>query len=473
MPPVNVVTTGNSDHYLSSHRFVGANTAIPTYYDYRNQLESVRRFMNDKMSIDLFAITRKSGAKVTTIVPVGAETFEIRPGDELTIDLVVQNKGIGHSLVPEQRDFYESWVEFSAADQAGIFFHSGGLDSKGYLSPEAHSFTNRLIDRDGKSLLKHQIWHTRLKTYDNTIMPGKSQLVRYRFQVPRDARGLIRIETRINYRRFRKDYTDFVLGAPLDYPVFQLAESSNQLKLGKNRTTTQPDQDQLRLRWNNYGIALLGEQQWWRAEEAFSHTNEIDASYVDGYVNQAIAEYSKWTENRKQITDGQGVLSLDNANAAPEKFEAALGMLEKALQVNPAYARALYYKGVILRLQGNLDNAFSVLTEVVRQFPGFLQGREELGYVFYLQKNFSSSVNEFEAAKAINPDDVTACYYLSIGYAALGKPDLARANAQLYAEHRDDPNNFALNLTFVKKRSDEARELTPYHVHGGAELANH
>jgi len=128
---------------------------------------------------------------------------------------------------------------------------------------------------------------------------------------------------------------------------------------------------------------------------------------------------------------------------------------------------------VILRLQGNLDNAFSVLTEVVRQFPGFLQGREELGYVFYLQKNFSSSVNEFEAAKAINPDYVTACYYLSIGYAALGKPDLARANAQLYAEHRDDPNNFALNLTFVKKRSDEARELTPYHVHGGAELANH
>ena len=472
MSPVNVAKTGDADRYVPSHRFVGANTAIPTYYDYPIQLEAVRRFLSDKVGIDLFVITRRSGTRVTTVAPVGAQAFEVRPGDEVTVDLVVQNKGIGHSLVPEQRDFYESWVEFSAADQAGVFFHSGGLDAKGYLSPEAHSFTNRLIDREGKSLLKHQIWHTRLKTYDNTIMPGKSQLVRYQFQIPKNARGNIRIETRVNYRRFRKDYTDFVLGVPLDYPVFLLADSSYQLNVGQNRPV-KADQDQLRQRWNNYGIALLGEQQWWRAQEAFAHTTVLDPSYVDGYVNQAIAEYSKWIENRKQITDGQGVLSLDNANAPPEKFETALAVLDKALQLNPNYARALYYKGSILRLQGRLDEAALAMREAVRQFPGFLPGREELGYIFYLQKNFSAAVNEFEEAKIINPDDVTACYYLSIGYAALGNVDRARLNAQLYSEHRDDPNNFALNLNFVKERPDQARELTPYHVHHGTESENH
>lgn len=466
MPPTNVAKEGETNWYVPSHRFAGANTAIPTYYDYATQLESVRRFLRQALAMDLFAITRKNGDKVETVAPVGTQEFRVRPGDEITVDLVIQNKGIGHSLVPEQRDFYESWVEFSASSQSGVFFHSGALSADGYLSPEAHSFTNRLIDRNGKSILQHQIWHTRLKTYDNTISPGKSQLVRYCFRIPKNARGNIRLDARVNYRRFRKDYTDFVLGKPLDYPVFQLAEASTQLNLGKNRTI-ETDQEDLRLRWNNYGIALLGEQQWWRAEEAFSHTTELDPKYVDGYVNQAIAEYSKWIENRKQITDGQGVLSLDNANAPPEKFVTALGLLDKALQLNPTYARALYYKGVVLRLQGRLDEAGLTLREAVRQYPGFLQGREELGYVFYLQKHFSSSVEQFEAAKAINPDDVTACYYLSIGYTALGKNDQANLNAQLYAEHRDDPNNFALNLNYVKERPDEARELTPYHVHRG------
>lgn len=472
MPPTNIAQKGDVDSYVPSHRFVGANTAIPTYYDYATQLEGVRRFMRDALAIDVFSITRENGDKVETVAPVGDQDLALRAGDNITVDLVIQNKGIGHSLVPEQRDFYESWVEFSVSDQSGVLFRSGGLDPNGHLFPEAHSFTNRLIDRNGQSILQHQIWHTRLKTYDNTIGPGKSQLVRYNFRIPKTARGSIHIDAKVNYRRFRRDYTDFVLGAPLQYPVFQLAETNVQLSLGKNRRV-QGDQERLRLRWNNYGIALLGEQQWWRAEEAFTHTTQLDPTYVDGFVNQAIAEYSKWIENRKQVTDGQGVLSLDNANAPPEKFASALELLQKALQLSPSYARALYYKGVILRLQGNLENASSALREVVRQFPGFLQGREELGYVFYLQKNFSLSINEFEAAKAINPDDVTACYYLSIGYAALGKPDLAQANAQLYAEHRDDPNNFALNLIFVKQRPDEARELTPYHVHRGSESGNH
>jgi len=473
MPPTNIAHTGDADRYVPSHRFVGANTAIPTYYDYATQLEGVRRFMRDVLAIDIFCITRKSGDKVENIAPVGVREFWLRAGDEITVDLVIQNKGIGHSLVPEQRDFYESWVEFSASDQSGgTFFRSGGLDPGGHLSPEAHSFTNRLIDRDGNRILQHQIWHTRLKPYDNTIGPGKSQLVRYSFRIPRTARGSIHVAAKVNYRRFRKDYTEFVLGAPIDYPVFQLAEDTAEFRLGKNRPVP-TDQEKLRLRWNNYGIGLLGEQQWWRAEEAFAHTTELDPNYADGYVNQAIAEYSKWVENKKQITDGQGVLSLDNANAPPEKFSGALVFLDKALRLNPTHARALYYKGLILRLQGRLDEAAAVLSGAVQQFPRFLQGREELGYVFYLQKKFSSVVNEFEAAKAINPDDVTACYYLSIGYAALGKNEQANLNAQLYAEHRDDPNNFALNLSFVKGRPDEARELTPYHVHQGSRPANH
>jgi len=44
----------------------------------------------------------------------------------VTVGVVIQNKKIGHNLVPEQRDFYECWVEFIATDATGAeIFHSG------------------------------------------------------------------------------------------------------------------------------------------------------------------------------------------------------------------------------------------------------------------------------------------------------------------------------------------------------------
>jgi tetratricopeptide (TPR) repeat protein len=469
MPPLEFKSDyGGKDGKIMSHRFPGANTAIPAYYSYPEQLETIKQFLDNALSLNFFALTRKRAGHTQEIAPLGSTPFTIEPGDELTVDLVIQNTRIGHSLVPEQRDFYECWVEFVAQDNGGrTLFHSGALDRNGFLDPKAHSYTNRLIDRSGNRLVYHQVWQTRLKPYDNTIMPGRSDLVRYRFRVPANARGTIKLLAKVNYRRFRKQYTDFILKRSIQYPVLELGAASFNLRVGRNAVISDAPEDKQRelLRWNNYGIALLGQQQWWKAADAFAQTTRINPEYADGYVNQAIAEYSKWIEARKENPDGPSVFSLDNANAPPEKFNIALQLLNKALQLKPGYPRAIFYKGVILRLQNQLDAAIQQLAEVVRQYPAVRQGHQELGYAFYLQKNFNGAIEQFEAVKQINPDDVTACYYLFISYGKLGQTEKAQQNATLYSQHRDDPNNFALNLEFVQKYPAEANELTPYHVH--------
>lgn len=456
---------GGRDGKIASHRFPGASTAIPEFYGYKDQMEAVRKVLNNALALDLFSVNLLRQGREIEIVPRSQRDLSLKPGDEITAELVVTNTKIGHALVPEQRDFYECWVEFEAKDKSGrTFFHSGFLDANGMLDPQAHSYTNRLIDRDGKRLEHHEVWQTRLKAYDNTIMSGRSDLVRYRFRVPAGTRGPVALSARINYRRFRQQYTDFILDAVNHYPIVELASSGMTLPASDDTGGIEPPQRTL-LRWNNYGIALLGQQQWWKAQKAFARTTEIDPSYVDGYVNQAIAEYSKWIENRKEDPDGPGIFSLDNANAPPEKFKAALELLEKALNLKPGAARALYYKGLILRLQSHLSEAEQSLMEAVRQYPDFRQGHQELGYVFYLKKDFASAVMQFEAVKRINPDDVTACYYLSIVYEKLGRHRQAKENADLYTQHRDDPNNFALNLEFIQSHLEETRELTPYHIH--------
>jgi tetratricopeptide (TPR) repeat protein len=454
------------DGKISSHRFPGANTAIPTYYSYSDQIEAVRKLMANSLNMDFVAVSCKHQKKISEISLIDGATLSVSPGDEITMDLVIQNRGIGHNLVPEQRDFYESWVEFTATSAGGkLLAHSGGLNQDGSLDEAAHSYTNRLIDRSGNSLFLHQVWNTRLKTYDNTIPSGRSDLVRYRFRVPDHISGSIAISATVRYRRFRQQYSDFILDRHSSYPILELGTAKLTLNLGIHSYQASPEAKQTLLRWNNYGIALLGQQQWWKAEDAFAQTTRIDRTYVDGYVNAAIAEFSKWIEARKDNPDGPGVFSLDNANASPEKFIPALNLLQEALALSPGYARALFYKGVILRLQNRLDEAMASLMEVVKQYPAMRQGHQELGYVLYLKKDYQKAAKEFEGVKDINPDDITACYYLSVIYPNLGEPRKAEENARLYATHRDDPNNYALNLDYIRTHPNETLELTPYHIH--------
>lgn len=131
---------GAKDRKIKSHRFVGANTAIPAFYGYQDQLDKVREFLKDAVAIDLFAIARDDpGRKGQRTTPLGTTRFQFAAGEALTVSLVIQNKRVGHSLVPEQRDFYESWVAFQATDAGGrILYRSGYLEPNGYVEEHAH-----------------------------------------------------------------------------------------------------------------------------------------------------------------------------------------------------------------------------------------------------------------------------------------------------------------------------------------------
>jgi hypothetical protein len=164
---------GAKDGKLASHRWLGANTVIPKYYNYDEQMEKTIAFLrNNVLNVDIFGVERNEGQ---IIAPLGSQSFDIAPGDDLTASVVIQNKGIAHSLVPEQRDFYESWVEFEATDAKGnTLMHSGALQPGGALDPQAHSFTNRLVNVRGGLNDLHQVWDTRVVAYNNTIQSGRS-----------------------------------------------------------------------------------------------------------------------------------------------------------------------------------------------------------------------------------------------------------------------------------------------------------
>jgi Flp pilus assembly protein TadD len=471
MPRVEALTDyGAKNHQVASHRWPGANTAIPFFYKYPEQLKVTEDFLKDNLGVDIFAISKHESGKERLIAPLDRQNFSLLPGETVTAEVVIQNKKIGHNLVPEQRDFYECWVEFTATDATGAeFFHSGFIKPDGFLDDQAHTYTNRLVTKEGKWIDLHQVWDMKVRAFDSTIPSGQSDLVRFRLRIPPGTPGPVTLKAQVNYRRFRRGFTNFILGRSEDYPIVPLASRSLSLPLGRTEGTwPAPDKDQM-LRWNNYGIALLRQQQYWKAADAFRKVVEINPGYADGYINLAIATYSRLVDTRID-PDGPGNMSA--ANSSFDKYEPALRYLNQALEKNPSSLRAVFYKGLIYRLENQFNEAIANLLPVVKAYPRFRQARQELGYAYYLQKQYQPAREQFEALQSINSDDLTAHFYLSLIYGQLGMSKEAAQEGALYSEHRDDPGAALLALDFRYRNPVVAHESQPYHLHDGRPLPN-
>ncbi len=435
---------GAKNGKLASHRWLGANTAIPEFYGYKDQMQKVTAYLQDNLfNIDFFGIRKGAGDESNDdalISPIDRQNFQIKAGDLITVSMVIQNKGIGHSLVPEQRDFYESWVELQVIDAEGRkIVHSGYLKPNGYLDDKAHSYTNRLVGEGGEFFGLHEVWKGRSRAFDNTILPGRSDLIRYQFKLPADVSGQLQVIAKINYRRFNRRFTDWVLDKSVDYPIVEMAQKAVVLNVGQNAARPTDDKDWMR--WNNYGIALLGQRQYARAIRAFTKVTEMRPDYADGHINVALANFMY------------------------QKFDIALKSLEKALQFEPQSMRAVFYQSVIYREQGKLEPAMEGFKKVIAAFPRLRDARMELGSTYYQLKKFDLARAEFEALQTIDPDDLSAHYNLMRIYQRLGMKKQAAEQGAFFVDRKDDPNASSYAHDFLKTNKAVSNESVPWHTH--------
>lgn len=434
---------GAKNGKLASHRWLGANTLIPTYYDYSEQLAKATAFLkNGTFNVDFFAL--ETNRQPGLIAPLGLQPFTLQANDAVTVSVVIQNKGIAHSHVPEQRDMYESWVQFAVKDDQGrMVMQSGFLKPDGTLDERAHSFTNRLINKNGTLNDLHQVWDNRVVAYNNTIQSGRSQIVRYQFRIPAAmTSGNLSVTARVNYRRFNQHFVDFGLSQHYIQPVVTMAERTRIFHIGQNAAeTVDPADDKEWMRWNNYGVGLLDAQQYGEAAQAFEQVSHLRPNYADAYTNIALANF-QW-----------------------QRYAVARENLEKALKLSPDHARALYYMALVERNSGNLEAAVVDLEKVIKQFPRSRDARRELGFSFYQQHQYESARQQYEALQGIDPDDLAAHYNLSILYRRLGQKEKAAVEAARFANQKDDPSANTFALEYLRQHGEIAAESVPWHIH--------
>ncbi|MDQ3803402.1 MAG: hypothetical protein M3416_06050 [Acidobacteriota bacterium] len=120
------------DGVVTSHRWLGANTATPLFFGQTKQVRLTEEFLKaGVLTVDIFAL--RSEAAGETFAPLSAAAtnrVELRPGEEVTADVVVFNRKAAHSFPPELRDMYEPWVEFEALDAAGADSKTPNADGR-------------------------------------------------------------------------------------------------------------------------------------------------------------------------------------------------------------------------------------------------------------------------------------------------------------------------------------------------------
>src|SRR5262249_54361581 len=220
MPLVDSDDPAAKNGKVRSHRFPGANTAIPFVNHDGEQLKTVESFLRDgQISVDIFGLARvaqeaaadrsvaPSEPRLSSTFAVGEESMNfgaaaaslapaadvvapldrvaamVRRGESLRLEVVVRTRKVGHFFPGGTVDAVDVWVELEAVDDKGQpLFHSGALGpNRGPVDPGAHFYRSLQLDEHGNIINKRNAWMTRSVAYVRLIPPGAADTIHYRF----------------------------------------------------------------------------------------------------------------------------------------------------------------------------------------------------------------------------------------------------------------------------------------------------
>ena len=514
MPQVASRDDGQTNGFVHSHSFPGANTALPTAYEDQKQLELTGNFLKDSVTVDIFAVSpaRKLGSGVTgasdqattfavgeeaeTRAPTGATPegaavtaplnrvgASVRRGDNVLVDVVVRTRKVGHFFPGGTVDAYDTWVELKGTDDTGqVVFWSGKVedDGKGPVDSGAHFYRSLQVDARGNPINKRNAWSTRSVVYTRLIPPGAADTVHYWLHVPSNAVGRIHLQARLCYRKFSWWGTQFsYLGEPdakqkdakfnseFDDRQFVFTGS---MQGTSGKTATVPDLPIVAMSSSEAWLQIapqgsptpparvvLDKQDWTR-------WNDYGIGLlVQGDLKAAAAAFEKITEIDPQNPDGW--VNLGRVAVQEGDMEHARKMLERALQITPKLARANFFYAKVLRNDGDYSGAEKRLVTVLEQYPRDRVALNDLARIQFLERRYDDSIATIRRVIAIDPEDLQAHYTLMLSYQGLGKGDDAEREQKLYLRFKADEASQAITGPYRQLHSEDNNERQSIHEH--------
>jgi Tfp pilus assembly protein PilF len=517
---------GNVNGKVHSHRFPGANTAVPTANEDAAQLKSTEDFLTSgALTVDIFALSPESAApksgsskalpvtdqELSTTFAVGEEAESkitpatnaevtpitaplnrvqpaIRRGDTVRVDVVVRTKRVGHFFPGGTVDAYDTWLELKGVDDKGqTVFWSGMVedDGKGPVEKGAHFYRSLQIDGHGNRINKRNAWATRSVVYVRLIPPGAADTVHFRMKVPEKSGSKITLTARLCYRKFAWFNTQF---------SFAGEHEKNAPNADDGKSVTTPDYDDAKMVFTAslHGVSAKSEKipdvpivtvaqnevavdvlpanapapqpKTELVKEDWQRWNDYGIGlFLQGDLKAAQAAFEKVTEVDPQNPDGW--VNIGRAALQEGDVSRARTVLEKALALSPDLARAHFFYAGVLRQEGNYDGAAQHLTKVLAQYPRDRVALNNLGRVLFLERKYADAVKTLQQVLGVDPEDLQAHYNLMLCYNGLGDEKMSKEHQARYLRFKADESAQAITGPYRQLNPEDNNERQNIHEH--------
>ena len=437
------------DGYIRSHRFLAVNTALPYIRGDTETIARIEAFMQDeKLGVDIFALRSGDQAHyaLDKIRPA------LQPGDAYEFDVVVRNKGVGHTFPGGTNDSNEGWLEVSVVDEDGeVLVLSGALQDDGHVDPAAHFYKALMVDKEGQAIHQRNAQDIVTAVYVRTIGPGTSDVAHYSFRVPESYSGQqLTLKARLLWRKFDRHFTEFAFNnnrigfARFDsvpqLPVTEIEFDEVVLPVGGASglgTVAAGDW----MRFNDYGIGLLLQGDTQGAARAFATVAQLAPERSDGCRNLA----------KVAVRDGH--------------LERAYENLEKCETIAAGNAQTAWVWGVVLQEDGRYEEAALAYRRVLKDFPEDRAAWRNLGRVLYLDDQYEEALTAFDGVLAIDPEDRVAHYHRMLSLRALGREAEALLAERAYQYYQIDESAQELTRRYRLEHPHDNQEVIKIHVH--------
>jgi Flp pilus assembly protein TadD len=523
MPLSRSKDSGNVNGFVHSHRFPGANTALPTANEDTEQLKVTEDFLKDKiLSVDIFALSPAqpevktvgtSQSEVATTFAVGEEAESklspsmeteaapvtaplnrvqpvVRRDDTVRVDVVVRTKKIGHFFPGGTVDAYDTWLELKGSDENGqTVFWSGMVEDngKGPVEKGAHFYRSLQVDAHGNRINKRNAWATRAVVYVHLIPPGAADAVHYRLHVPENAGNKITLHARLCYRKFSWWNTQFSFAGSPDpsQPKSQVTPDfddskyvfTGSLKGVSAKEEKIPDLPIVALAEDEVSLQVVPRS----AAEPQPHVvlqpdewqrwNDYGIGlFLQGDLKGAQAAFVKVTETAPGNPDGW--VNIGRAAVQEGDMDHARTVLEKALALSPNLARAHFFYAKVLRSDGKYEDAADHLRKVLIQYPRDRVALNDLGRILFLQRKYADAVKVLDSVLAVDPEDLQAHYNLMLCYNGLGDEKQAHEHQVRYLRFKADEAAQAITGPYRKLNPEDNNERQNIHEHVSVQLTS-
>jgi Flp pilus assembly protein TadD len=519
MPQTRSSDAGNINGMIHSHRFPGANTALPTANEDAEQLKTVENFLKSGiLSVDIFALSHEpvplkvrpnaynpaelsttfavgeeSAAKITPVnvgetapitAPLSRVQAVVKRRETVRVDVVVRTKKIGHFFPGGTVDAFDVWLELKGTDDKGqTVFWSGEVEDDGHgpVEPGAHFYRSLQVDEHGNPINKRNAWATRSVVYVRLIPPGAADTVHYRMHIPEKAGSKITLHARLCYRKFSWWNTQFAFAGvpdPNQTPKPQTTPDFDDTKFVftgpmqglSAKEQKVPDLPIVALGEDTVTLnvapanAPLPEPKIVMEKEDWHRWNDYGIGLLlQGDLKAARAAFMKATEADPNNPDGW--VNIGRAAVQEGDMENARTAVQKALALSPNLARAHYFYSRVLVSDGRYDDAAAELHTVLKQYPYDRVVINDLGRVLFLQRKYSAAVETLKRVLAIDPEDLNAHYNLMLCYKGLGDEKDARAHETRYLRFKANEAAQAITGPYRQQHPFDNNERQSIHEH--------